>query len=136
MVVAVATSFHNFHGLIHINGRDNSINVTCRIAQCWRWRPETGYSQSSSAIRCQLTRQTPRERCSTALTGIDAASRAADRREPVVGVGQPPDIERIPYRVGAGLITMATRGANSLSRVMGSVAYAVPRASRPPSGTD
>jgi nucleotide-binding universal stress UspA family protein len=44
----------------------------------------------------------------------------------IVGMGEPPrEIVRIAERVGAGMIAMATRGAGTLSRIMGSVAYAV-----------
>jgi nucleotide-binding universal stress UspA family protein len=46
--------------------------------------------------------------------------------ETVVAMGEPPhEIVRIAERAGAGVIAMATRGAATLSRIMGSVAYAV-----------
>jgi nucleotide-binding universal stress UspA family protein len=51
---------------------------------------------------------------------------AGEPVETVVGMGEPPhEIARLADRAGASAIAMATRGTGSLSRVMGSVAYAV-----------
>ena len=55
-----------------------------------------------------------------------AFQREGEAVETVVAMGEPPhEIVRIAERAGAGVIAMATRGAGSLSRIMGSVAYAV-----------
>jgi nucleotide-binding universal stress UspA family protein len=56
-------------------------------------------------------------------TGLERDGEPIDT---VVGMGEPPrEIVRIAGRVEAGMIAMATRGGGTLSRVMGSVAYAV-----------